>query len=74
MNKSHAYSVEAEASTTYIHQCISQSVLSLFAIENLVHSCCIVGCAQRQNKAKNISLLRIPSFPEDKKKTMDKCN
>jgi hypothetical protein len=32
----------------------------------MVHSCCIVGCAQRQNKAKNISLHRIPSFPEEK--------
>jgi hypothetical protein len=34
----------------------------------MVHSCCIVGCAQRQNKAKNISLHRIPSFPEEKRK------
>jgi hypothetical protein len=68
MNKCHAYSVEAEASTTYIHQCISESVLSLFVIKNMVHSCCIVGCAQRQNKAKYISLHRIPSFPEEKRK------
>ena len=34
----------------------------------MVHSCYIVGCAQRQNKAKNISLHRIPSFPEEKRK------
>ena len=34
----------------------------------MVHSCCIVGCTQRQNKAKNISLHRIPSFPEEKRK------
>jgi hypothetical protein len=39
----------------------------------MVRSCCIVGCAQRQNKAKNISLHRISSFPDKKKKTMDKC-
>ena len=34
----------------------------------MVHSCCIVGCTQGQNKAKNISLHRIPSFPEEKRK------
>jgi hypothetical protein len=42
-----------------------KNLLSLFVIENMVHSCYIVGCAQRQNKAKNISLHRIPSFPEE---------
>ena len=51
-----------------INALVNHAVLSLFVIENMVHSCCIVGCAQRQNKAKHISLHRIPSFPEEKRK------
>lgn len=62
INKCHAYSAHA-----YINVLVNQ-FKSLFVIENMVHSCCIVGCAQRQNKANNISLHRIPSFPEEKRK------
>ena len=33
----------------------------------MVHSCCMVGCANRQNKEAGISLHRIPHFPEERK-------
>ena len=32
------------------------------------HSCCIVGCSERQSKAKGISLHRIPRYPEKRYK------
>ena len=34
----------------------------------MVHSCCIVGCTQRQDKDKGISLHRIPTYPDERKK------
>ena len=31
----------------------------------MVHSCCIVGCSERQSKDKGISLHRIPAQPDE---------
>ena len=33
----------------------------------MVHSCCMVGCANRQNKEAGISLHRIPQYPVERK-------
>jgi hypothetical protein len=29
----------------------------------MVHSCCVVGCSNRQSTEKNISLHRFPKYP-----------
>ena len=40
-----------------------------FMNNNMVHSCCMVGCPNRQDKEAGISLHRIPHYPVQRRET-----